>query len=741
MKNRSSPRFKFMALLAGATVPVLGMLPMELAAQGQVELGAGFSSEDSFKLGEYNGLVDSQVFGVGAFSLENASRYDADTSSWWSLNGANLGLETRSLEAATGSQGNYLLRLSWREMPHYRFDNPVSTPFSGAGSAYQTLPSNWTGASNTAGLAGLKPALHDIAVKTDRERLQAELTWHLNPLLVFSGEYRHENKKGNDTLGAIFGSSGGNPRGAILAAPVDYQTDSFMLGLAWEGSRGSSQVFYKASLFSNKNESLSWDNPFNNTAWLAGANHSDGAIGQMALAPDNRFFQTGISSVYALGDSARISGSLSVGEMSQDETLLPYSNVFSAALPLPVTSLDGTVGTLNGFLNLSWQAHRKLNLRLRYSHDERNNDTRINLFQRIPGDAAAQGDYLSSNARLNRPYSFRNQTYQAAGDIRLSAGMKLAVEYELEDRHRNRVDVDRIREHQGTVRLDMSRLFAGRGWVRLTRADRNGSAYTGNQGFLSGHNPDFINTLTGNELFENDPLLRRYNLADRDRNQLAFSITQLPTEKVSLDIIGKLSNDRFPDSKIGVQESRIRHLTFNLGLEGGENWHAWTYLTAERYANSQRGFSRRGGGSPTPFFPESVRQEGNNWRVDTRDRVITTGAGAELTWPARRLSLEMDINRSRAATETAPFSTGLAWDELADVNSTMTTVSLQGTYQMESGNRIGLRYRYENYDSDDFALDRVVVDTLDNIILLGNASPNYAGHIVELTYQIALPGN
>jgi len=56
-----------MALLAGATVPVLGMLPMELAAQGQVELGAGFSSEDSFKLGEYNGLVDSQVFGVGVF--------------------------------------------------------------------------------------------------------------------------------------------------------------------------------------------------------------------------------------------------------------------------------------------------------------------------------------------------------------------------------------------------------------------------------------------------------------------------------------------------------------------------------------------------------------------------------------------------------------------------------------------------------------------------------------------------
>jgi hypothetical protein len=101
----------------------------------------------------------------------------------------------------------------------------------------------------------------------------------------------------------------------------------------------------------------------------------------------------------------------------------------------------------------------------------------------------------------------------------------------------------------------------------------------------------------------------------------------------------------------------------------------------------------------------------------------------------------VDINHSRAVTETAPFSSGLAWDELADVDSTLTSISLQGSYQMESGNRIGLRYRYENYDSSDFAMDRVAVDTLDNIILLGNASPNYAGHIVELTYQIALPGN
>ena len=44
------------------------------------------------------------------------------------------------------------------------------------------------------------------------------------------------------------------------------------------------------------------------------------------------------------------------------------------------------------------------------------------------------------------------------------------------------------------------------------------------------------------------------------------------------------------------------------------------------------------------------------------------------------MSLELDINHSRAVTETVPFSSGLAWEELAEVDCTLTSISLQGSY-------------------------------------------------------------
>jgi MtrB/PioB family decaheme-associated outer membrane protein len=715
------------------------LLPIASLGQDTIEIGAGYVSEDSFKLGEYNGLNESQDFAVSSFSTGRKDAYNADTARYWQINGLNLGLDTRRLEAEVGYRGIYGIKVTWQEIPHYRFNNPVNTPFLGAGSARQTLPAGWTGASSTADLTALQPSLRNISIKTDRERMTAELDWQLDTAWSFAGEYRHESKKGNDTLGAIFGSNGGNPRGAILAIPVDYETDTFNLSLSRQGDSGQGSLFYRASLFNNGNRSVQWDNPFNNTRWTAGAGFDEGAVGEMAQAPDNSFWQAGASGVYRLGDSGRFNGSLSFGRMTQDENLLPYSNVFSDTSPLPVTSLAGEVNTLNAMLGFSTRFGQRSSLRLRYSFDERDNDTRVHLFLRVPGDAAIQGNPLSSNGRLNRPYSFRNQRLESNVDYRLSAATRLSFAYELRDRERDKVDVERTREHTASIKLSLSDFLNGRAWVQASRSVRDGSAYISNRGFLSGHNPDFINTLAGNELFENDPLLRRFHLADRERDQLSLNYNMAPAGAFSLDIIGRLTRDEFPDSKIGVQESANRHLTLNLNFDPGD-WHGYAYVTAERYRNRQQGYSRRGGGNPTPFFPESVRLPGNNWQMATEDRVLTTGVGASWALLQERLDLTLDINRSRAATETSPFSSGLAWADFTDIDSTLTGISAKGQYRLENGHQVGLRYRFEKYDSSDFAFDNVAVDTLSNVILLGNVSPVYSGHIIEISFQYNLGG-
>lgn len=736
MKRRTSQT----GLAAVKKLPVmLSAICAFAQAQDTVEIGAGYNSVDSFKMGEYTGLTDKQGYGVGSVSVGEAQRWNADNGTYWQLDGSNLGLESRSLTLQAGDRGRYDLSVGWRELPHYRFDNPVSTPFSGAGTARQSLPVDWTAASTTSGMTGLQAALQDVAIHTDRETLSLSLDWHLNPRWSFSGEYQHQTKKGNDTLGAIFGSTGGNPRGAILAAPVDYDTDTFDFTLSRSGDRGHASIFYKGSLFSNANPSLRWNNPFNNPAWDSGANFADGAVGEMALAPDNQAWQTGISGLYRFSNSSRISGSLSTGRMTQDESLLPYSNVFSTSAPLPVTRLDGEINTLNALVNFSTRLGQSTNLHLRYTFDERDNDTAVHLFQRVAGDAAPQGDPLSSNARLNRPYSFRNQRFTADAGYRLTSSTKLSFGYALKDQDRDLVDVARTREHSAHVKLDLASLLNGRGWLQYERAVRDASAYVSNQGFLSGHNPDFINTLTGNELFENDPLLRRYHLADRDREQVAVNFTMLPVAMVSLDIIGKLTRDDFPESKVGLQTSASRHLTLNLGIDPpGSDWHAYGYVTGERYRNKQQGYSRRGGGSPTPFFPESVRLPENNWWVESADRVVTAGVGFNWLLLQDKLDLSVDINRSDATTDTDPVSNGLAYSDFSDIDSTLTGLALKGRYTLNNGHQLGLNYRFEKYDSTDFAFDRVAVDSLSNVILLGNASPVYSGYVVEVTYRYVL---
>lgn len=719
----------------------LGLLlaTAEIAAQNSIRLGAGYNSEDSFKMGQYSGLTESEAYAVSDFILGRADAYNADTARYWRIIGSNLGLETRRIEAAAGYQGRYGLSLSWQELPHYRFDNPVSTPFLNSGSSRQNLPEGWVGASGTSGLTLLQPSLHDISIRTDREKLTLNLDWQFNDTWSLNGEYRHENKNGSDSLGAIFGSNGGNPRGAILAVPVDYETDTFNLMFNQEGNRHQASFFYRASLFNNSNRSQQWENPFNNPGWAPGAGFDDGAVGELALAPDNRFWQAGFSGVYRTGASSRFTGSLSVGEMRQDENFLPYSNVFSAQTPLPVSSLDGEINTLNAVLNFSTRLGRKANLRMRYTLDQRDNDTRIHLFQRIPGDAASQGAVLSSNARLNRPYSFRNQKITFDTDYRLTSNSRFSLGYMLLDKNRDLVDVDRTREHTGNIKLSLSSFLGGRAWMQVLRSQRNGTAYISNQGFLNGHNPDFINTLAGNALFENDPLLRRFHLADRDRDQLSFNVNLAANDMLSVDVIGKLTRDDFPDSMIGLQKSDNRHLTINLDLDAGSNVHGYTYVTAEHFANTQQGYSRRGGGSPTPFYPPEVRLPGNNWWMETEDAVLTTGAGISWQLMQEKLDLDLDISRSRANTKTSPFSTDLAWDEFADIDSTHTSLSLEGNYHFPDQHKLGLRYRFEKYASRDFAFDNVAVDSLNNIILLGNASPNYSGHIIELTFVYTLP--
>ncbi len=96
---------------------------------GELDVGLGWVSEDSFKFGEYNGLNEEGGYFIGNARVLYRGQEDGR---YYDLHAHDLGLDTRSLSIEGGLQGHYDVFLRYDELPHYISDS-AQTPFTGAG--------------------------------------------------------------------------------------------------------------------------------------------------------------------------------------------------------------------------------------------------------------------------------------------------------------------------------------------------------------------------------------------------------------------------------------------------------------------------------------------------------------------------------------------------------------------------------------------------------------------------------
>lgn len=717
------------------TLNLLALNGAVIAQVNQLEIGVGYNSEDRFRPGQFSGQPESGGFVLGGFRLQ--SPLEGASPGHWQIEGRNLGLDTASLSAAYGSWGKYSFGLQYDQIPQAEADRAY-TPFLGSGGSNQTLPATWVGASSTSGLTQLGESLRAVTIDKRRERLTGTAKWQFSDAWQLSADYRHEIKQGTDSYGAVMGSTGGNPRAALLRRPIDFETDELSLGI--DQSAGASQygVAFTVLRFQNQTTRLRWENPFNNSQWIAGAGYDSGAVGQLALEPDNTSRQWNLYAGHSFTGGTRVTASVQQATLEQDEQFLPYSSVVNAAVPLPRESLRGRIETLNANLALSTRLSQRSSLHARYQYRDRDNQTRQAIYQRVAGDVAAQSGLISDGARVNRIYDLVTERWTVDTDYRFSGSVRATLGFEALGKDYSMLDAEATDEQTGFIKLNFSPFSLSQAWVKFSHATRDSQDYNGSRPLLTGHNPDFIATLVGDELLANDPYLRRYHIADRDRDELSGNLALYPSASVGVNLLARLSTNDYPDSLVGVQESDNRSIAVDLTYAPAPAWSANLYYSFENYKNRQDGYARSGGGNPTAFYPLSVRDASRNWQVDSEDRVHTLGGGADWQLLGERLKLSLDASYSDALTESDPGSPGLSWLPLADVTTQVGNLSLKGTYQLAPGRELRLGYYFEDYDSEDFALDQVMVDTLSNVLLLGNPSPNYQGSWLELSLVIRL---
>jgi MtrB/PioB family decaheme-associated outer membrane protein len=435
-----------------------------------------------------------------------------------------------------------------------------------------------------------------------------------------------------------------------------------------------------------------------------------------------------------------VTANISYGEMTQDDTFLPFTNIstLTAPIPLPRNNLDGEIDTLYANFNLSTRLSRKLNLKARYTYDDKDNDTPRDIYVRIANDSENQPGLDSGNARLNWPYSLERHKIAVDAGYRISPMTRLSAGYEYENKDRDFTERNETDEHTGKIKLTTSPNDTLSGWLQYSHSVRDGSTYISNKPFLTSHNPDYIATEIAADpenVFENDPLMRKFHISDRDRDLVSATVNFYPYDTVTFTVNANYSNDDYKHTEIGLQNGANFSLTFDINYIPSKDVTTYAFVTSEKSNYEQAGFDHPGFlGNLGPATDRVARFGDNFWNVETEDLVNTIGFGGDWVVIEDKFNVKLDFTHSSGTTEVQPSAPSLAFLPLPDLQTKITSLNLSGDYKFRENTTIRLGYLYERYTTDDFALDDITADTMSNVIWLGNVrSQDYNVHVVGLS--------
>ena len=532
----------------------------------------------------------------------------------------------------------------------------------------------------------------------------------------------------------MIGNSGGNPRAALAPEPVDYTTEQIDASIRYASKNFQIEAAYYLSLFSDENTALTWQNPFTAiSGWAVGAGIGyPTGVGQYGLPPDNRFQQATISAGYNFSQATRLSGSFSRGRMTQDETYLPYTSIPALAAsitePLPRDSLDGEIDTTVVNLRLSSRPTSEFAWNLSYRYDDRDNQTPRDVYVYIAGDSQFQDTGVASNKRrYNEPYSYQNEDFKADASYRLfgNTDISLGLQWSKIDRtYTEREEAEEDSYHLGINTAISDRINSH---IRYTHTKRDGSTYVGNEPFLSGYDPGYTSTTPG---WENHPNLRRYHLANRDRDQLALNVEFTASEALTLGAGIDYTDDEYNESAVGLVDATSESVTLDAVYAPSQLWSLYGFYTYESFSSNQNGHSFAGGASQVPNAADPRRA----WSAHQRERVDSTGFGYKREMADGRLDFGIDYLRSKSWSG-YDFAVGssLTTKPLPRDTTVLDSINLYATYKMRENLSMRMGYWYEEYSSSDWAVDGIDPNQLANVILLGEDSPDYNDGVVSLS--------
>jgi MtrB/PioB family decaheme-associated outer membrane protein len=699
---------------------------LETDYSGAIQFGLGYTSDPNFMFGQYNGLQEDGANLIG--NLNWTSFDNAD--SYWKISGNDLGLDTREGSITWGKVDRLKVSLGFDSQLQVR-NNSGATPFRGNNQL--TLPEDWVSGTYTSQFSNLNESLRGFDRELERNRYSLGFEARINDDWQFLSNLNYEDKKGtSDTGGAVFSDASAGDS-VLLPAEVDYSTTELDLGLLYQGNRLNldGRLFY--SDFNNREELLSWQNPYSNFG--PNVRYPAGVAG-LGLAPDNERSSGRLSGHYLIAPEARLQfdGSYSVTSQDQDFADYTVNPLLTADVPVPLDNLNGEVATGIANVRLLMRPLAKLNLELRYKGLNKDYDAPREGYQYVPGDGGNQSRPALSVYNTRHDYS--TQTFGIEGSYRLPLHSKLRLEYDYETIHRDNAAVDKTRESRfvAAYRIQPWQSFSTN--IELHLGDRAASTYEWAQSYYAMLDTDLINATPDKQRYQNHPSMSQFYLANREYLEGRLDFSFIPTTDWNLNLNLQLREDDYDKTELGLDKTQWRRLHFSASYNAAENLNLSFYGGYDNYEADQTSRAFRGGQEKNAFEVTSPLPQASdptrNWDIDSSDASITLGAN--LNWLALD-NVELDLDYSFVDTRSKQDmksygGTGLAPSDLPDVDTTLHHIQASGTWHLRDSLSIKLDYQYYRYSSNDWAWQGVNANTIDKVLSFGERNPNEQIHYV-----------
>jgi MtrB/PioB family decaheme-associated outer membrane protein len=333
-------------------------------------------------------------------------RASKDTGTWsFHAQADHIGYRDQRYRADYSRPGKLHVTFEFNQIPLF-YSTDTATPYVNAGGGVLTLPDVTQNAiqNGQAKLADYVPISPQFDLMSKRSITDVHLLYNASHSVDLSVDFRNTEKKGQQQWDGTFGFSN------AVDFPVPVDTNTAQLGVAaeWMNERADVRVGYDGSYFRNSNQVITWDNPLRLTDDGAGAGPGQG---REALWPNSNQNDGFVSGFMRLPRRSVATAYVSLGDWTQDQTLIPFtanSALASPALDRPTADAKAHVTATAFSFNTRAIEHVALNVRFR-TYDFNNETPIFHVTQTVSYDTNVSAYEPGSNTI----FSFDRKTFDA----------------------------------------------------------------------------------------------------------------------------------------------------------------------------------------------------------------------------------------------------------------------------------------------------------------------------------------